>query len=60
MYKHQIMSVVGSAVPAPLRAMGLLACWYLVRDGETISGPLMSLPAAQALSRQLDTRVLHA
>jgi hypothetical protein len=46
----QIMSVIGSAVPAPLRELGLLACWYLVRDGEPISGPLTSLPAAQALS----------
>ena len=32
----QIMSVIGSAVPAPLRELGLLACWYLVSDGETI------------------------
>jgi hypothetical protein len=40
----QIMSVIGSAVPAPCVSWGLLACWYLVRDGETISGPLTSLP----------------
>ena len=46
----QIMSVIGSAVPAPLRELGMLACWYLVRDGEPVSGPLTSLPAAQALS----------
>ncbi|MFC6339958.1 hypothetical protein [Pseudomonas karstica] len=43
----QIMSVIGSAVPAPLREQGLLACWYLVRNGEPISGPLTSLPDAQ-------------
>jgi len=49
----QIMSVIGSAVPAPLRELGLLACWYLVRDGEPISGPLTSLPAAQALSQKM-------
>eukprot|EP01030_Chromulinospumella_sphaerica_P008932 gene8932-8742_t len=49
------MSVIGSAVPAPLRALGLLACWYLVQDGEQISGPLTSLPDAQALSLQIGT-----
>ncbi|WP_348749278.1 hypothetical protein [Pseudomonas rhodesiae] len=42
-----IMSVIGSAVPAPLRASGLLACWYLVREGEPITGPLTSLKAAE-------------
>ena len=51
----QIMSVIGSAVPAPLRELGLLACWYVVRDGEAISGPLTSLPDAQALSLQIGT-----
>ena len=50
----QIMSVVGSAVPGSLRKLGLLACWYLVRDGEAISGPLTSLSAAQAQSRKLE------
>ncbi|WP_300627818.1 hypothetical protein [Pseudomonas sp.] len=48
----QIMSVIGSAVPAPLRKLGLLACWYVVRDGEPISGPLTSLSDAQ-MQRQL-------
>ncbi|WP_455921408.1 hypothetical protein [Pseudomonas putida] len=48
-----IMSVIGSAVPAKLRDLGLLACWYVVRDGEPLSGPLMSLDQAQALSRTL-------
>ncbi|MBA1296316.1 hypothetical protein G7025_23425 [Pseudomonas lurida] len=43
----QIMSVIGSAVPAPLRASGVLACWYLVREGEPITGPLTSLKAAE-------------
>lgn len=59
MPKVQIMSVIGSAVPSPLRERGLLACWYLVRDGEAVSGPLTSLPAAQALSRQLDLHRVH-
>ncbi len=56
MTKVQIMSVVGSAVPAALRARGLLACWYLMQNGEPVSGPLLSLPAAQVLSRQMETR----
>lgn len=55
MSQVQIMSVIGSAVPAPLRALGLLACWYLVQDGEQISGPLTSLPDAQALSERIGT-----
>ncbi|MNG12542.1 hypothetical protein D3C84_961600 [compost metagenome] len=54
------MSVIGSAVPAPLRALGLLACWYLVRDGEAISGPLTSLPDAQALSQRIGQGQLSA
>ncbi|NBA95582.1 hypothetical protein [Pseudomonas sp. R5(2019)] len=49
----KIMSVIGSAVPERLRDAGLLACWYLVQDGEPISGPLTSLPAAEALYQSL-------
>jgi hypothetical protein len=60
MLNIQIMSVIGSAVPAALRARGLLACWYLVQDGVTISGPLTSLPAAQALSQRIGTYMLNA
>jgi hypothetical protein len=60
MAQVQIMSVIGSAVPASLRASGLLACWYLVRDGEPISGPLTSLPAAQALSQKIVSAPFHA
>ncbi|MDE1166193.1 MAG: hypothetical protein PW845_12555 [Pseudomonas sp.] len=48
-----IMSVIGSAVPEKLRNLGLLACWYVVKDGEPISGPLMSLPQAQAMFQTL-------
>ena len=53
MNKVQIMSVVGSAVPAQLRERGLLACWYLVQDGEPLVGPFASLPAARAQSEKL-------
>ena len=60
MSQVQIMSVIGSAVPAPLRARGLLACWYLMQDGEPISGPLTSLPAAQALSQRIGSGQLSA
>ncbi len=60
MTKLQIMSVVGSAVPAQLRERGLLACWYLMQNGEPVSGPLSSLPAAQALSQQLESRKLNS
>ncbi|MCK6189301.1 MULTISPECIES: hypothetical protein [unclassified Pseudomonas] len=56
----QIMSVIGSAVPAPLRALGVLACWYLVRDGEAISGPLTSLSAAEQQLQQATRFRLHA
>jgi hypothetical protein len=60
MTKVQIMSVVGSAVPAQLRERGLLACWYLMQNGEPVSGPLLSLPAARALSQQMETRTLNS
>jgi hypothetical protein len=60
MSKVQIMSVIGSAVPAQLRQRGLLACWYLVHDGEPVSGPLVSLPDAQALFQRLETRQLNS
>ena len=56
----QIMSVIGSAVPAPLRALGVLACWYLVRDGEAISGPLTSLSAAEKQLQQASSFRLDA
>ena len=47
MPSFQVMSVIGSAVPAPLRAHGLLACWYVVSDGVAVSGPFTSRAAAQ-------------
>ncbi len=56
----QIMSVIGSAVPATLREQGLLACWYLIRNGETVSGPLTSRAIAQALAERLQAASLLA
>lgn len=56
----QIMSVVGSAVPTLLREQGLLACWYLMRNGEAVSGPMPSLASAQALAEQLQRGTLVA
>ncbi|MNO92784.1 hypothetical protein D3C76_843670 [compost metagenome] len=56
----QIMSVVGSAVPTSLREQGLLACWYLTRNGETVSGPLLTRASAQALAHQLQPDTLLA
>jgi hypothetical protein len=49
-----IMSMVGSAVPATLRADGFLACWYVMVDGVQRSGPFTSFEAA-ALSKTLWT-----
>lgn len=60
MSKVQIMSVVGSAVPTPLRELGLLACWYLMLDGVAISGPFTSLLTAQALSQSRDVHNMCA
>lgn len=47
MSKVHVMSVIGSAVPAPLRAHGLLACWYVVIEGVAVSGPFTSRADAQ-------------
>ncbi len=55
-----IMSVVGSAVPPALRDVGLLVCWYLVRDGEKIGGPILSLPDAEARARDISARSFEA
>lgn len=56
----QIMSVIGSAVPAPLRKLGLLACWYVVRDGEPISGPLTPLSDAETQRQRVANFRLQA
>ncbi|MDY7559866.1 hypothetical protein QN382_08355 [Pseudomonas sp. 10B1] len=60
MNQVQIMSVIGSAVPASLRELGLLVCWYLVQNGEPIYGPFKSLTAAQALSAKFEAHRLSA
>ncbi|MBD1553570.1 hypothetical protein [Pseudomonas typographi] len=49
-----IMSVIGSAVPARIRDLGLLACWYVVRDGEIVSKPLLCREDARALCEHLE------
>ncbi|WDY56183.1 hypothetical protein [Pseudomonas sp. PSKL.D1] len=56
----QIMSVVGSAVPTTLREKGLLACWYLVLNGEAVSGPMASRASAQALAERMQADCLVA
>lgn len=56
----QIMSVVGTAVPQALREQGLLACWYLMNDGEPVSGPLASRATAQAMAERLQAGRLLA
>lgn len=56
----EIMSVIGSAVPASLRNQGLLPCWYLVSNGEPVSGPMPSLASARALIEQLQPLSLLA
>ena len=60
MSKVQVMSKVGSPVPAPLRADGLLACWYVVIDGVPVSGPFTSRAAAQlTATRETDKTAPH-
>jgi hypothetical protein len=61
MPKIHVMSVIGSAVPAPLRADGLLACWYVVSDGVAVSGPFTSRAAAQlTASRETHRTAQHS
>ncbi|HDS1737398.1 MULTISPECIES: hypothetical protein [Pseudomonas] len=55
-----IMSVVGSAVPLSLREQGLLACWYLMRNGEAVSGPMPSKASAHALAERMQGASLMA
>ncbi len=43
-----IMSLVGSAVPGPLRSAGHLACWFVVVDGVKKAGPFTSRDAGAA------------
>ena len=47
MPRIDIMSMIGSAVPAPLRSSGYLACWYVMVDGEQHLGPYVSSDLAR-------------
>ncbi|MFF7708922.1 hypothetical protein [Pseudomonas sp. NPDC007930] len=58
MYSLSIMSVIGSAVPERIRDLGLLACWYVVREGEIVSRPLLSRAEAQAVREQLQNALV--
>ena len=51
MPRLDIMSMIGSAVPEPLRVSGHLACWYVLVDGERCLGPFVS-PAQARAARQ--------
>lgn len=42
-----IMSMIGSAVPEPLRSSGHLACWYVMVDGVQRLGPYVSSDLAR-------------
>ncbi|WP_244976421.1 hypothetical protein [Ectopseudomonas khazarica] len=49
MPRIDVVSLVGSAVPAELRSDGLMACWLLMVDGQPKAVPLrretLRLPA---------------
>lgn len=53
MFSSRVMSVIGSAVPEHLRDLGLLACWYVVVDGEIVSPPLLSRNQADRFREEL-------
>ena len=48
MPRIDVVSLVGSAVPAELRSDGLMACWLLMVDGQPKAGPFASRDAALA------------
>ncbi|WP_394560746.1 hypothetical protein [Aquipseudomonas alcaligenes] len=52
MPRIDIMSMVGSAVPQPLRAEGHIACWYVVVDGVPQQGPFVSRDLARMASQR--------
>ena len=58
MPRIDIMSMIGSAVPAPLRSSGHLACWYVMVDGEQHLGPYVSPDLARDAKRYVE-RQLH-
>jgi hypothetical protein len=53
-----IASMIGSAVPEPLRSSGHLACWYVMVDGQQHLGPYVSPGLALAAKRDVE-RQLH-
>jgi hypothetical protein len=48
MPRIDVVSLVGSAVPAQLRANGRMVCWRLLIDGQPMAGPFVSREAALA------------
>lgn len=48
MSRIDVVSLVGSAVPAELRSDGYMACWLLMVDGQPKAGPFASREAALA------------
>ncbi|HBZ93686.1 MAG TPA: hypothetical protein DEO91_08250 [Pseudomonas sp.] len=48
MSRIDVVSLVGSAVPAALRSDGHMACWLLMVDGQPKAGPFASREAALA------------
>lgn len=48
MPRIDVVSLVGSAVPAELRSDGHMACWLLMIDGQPKAGPFASREAALA------------
>ena len=48
MSRIDVVSLVGSAVPAELRSDGHMACWLVMVDGQPKAGPFASREAALA------------
>ena len=48
MSRIDVVSLVGSAVPAELRSDGHMACWLVLVDGQPKAGPFASREAALA------------
>lgn len=48
MPRIDVVSLVGSAVPAELKSDGHMACWLLLVDGKPKAGPFSSREAALA------------
>ncbi|VXC63015.1 conserved hypothetical protein [Pseudomonas sp. 8Z] len=48
MQRIDVVSLVGSAVPAELKADGHMVCWVLLVDGQPEAGPFISREAALA------------